>query len=359
MKKSLSCLGYIIVYISIAIFIVTMLSQTYNLNIIFNIIYIILLCGYIFFLGNILDNEKVYKKNIILYIILYLILLSNLTLFNNRSGFGLINKEYFELYINEINFIPFKTIFNFISGKYGIKMAIYNIVGNFVMLSPLTILLVLKNKKYENIKLQLIVLLLVTCLIEFLQFIFSVGWFDIDDIILNLFGALFFFMLFNKFINFDKLRNIFCSKMNINRIVMRIIFVILLILIIIIDLIVGFEYLENIKTSSDNSKFYLVKKGECLESEKIELLGKNIYFHCVDIYYNTDDDFQMNLVDAFKDNYITLDDLENEMDYVGQNIGVKNYISVKYDISMVICSDNEIHFGSSDLSKSDSICLNG
>ncbi len=362
MKKGKLSLDYVIVYISMIVFLVVTISQTYNVSILFNIIYMILLCGYIFCVGNKLNTEKNYRKNITLYIILYFMLLSCLTLFNNRSGLGLINKEHLAFHVNEINLIPFKTIYNFISGKSGLKSAVYNIVGNFIMLIPLSILLFLKNPKYKKIKWQFIVLFGVTCLIEVFQLVFLAGSFDIDDIILNLLGALFFFTLFKKILNLDKLRNLFYDKININEKMLKIVNMVLLIMIIILNLIVCLEYFEDFKTSSSDAqytKFYLVEREECSENIPIKLLEKNIYFHCVDIYYNTEDDWQMSLSEALAKNYITFSELEDEMEYDDKNSNAltKYYVSRKYNMTMVVCDENNVHFGDEKLSKDDKICI--
>lgn len=74
---------------------------------------------------------------------------------------------------------------------------------------------------------------------------------------------------------------------------LKIVNMVLLIMIIILNLIVCLEYFEDFKTSSSDAqytKFYLVEREECSENIPIKLLEKNIYFHCVDIYYNTEDD---------------------------------------------------------------------
>lgn len=88
------------------------------------------------------------------------------------------------------NFIPFKTIFiniHSLSGWHDFS----NLVGNIVAFIPFGIFLVLlsKNKRLSFIGGLTLSLRLSLCL-ECLQVVFSLGIFDVDDLILNTSGGL-------------------------------------------------------------------------------------------------------------------------------------------------------------------------
>lgn len=115
---------------------------------------------------------------------MYFILFVCLTMFINRPGISLINKEYFLTYIKSVNLIPFKTIFEYITSGSNLYVIIYNTLGNLVALMPLALLLLIKDDKYESIKYQVMFLSIVVIFIEVTQLILSTGRLDIDDYIL-------------------------------------------------------------------------------------------------------------------------------------------------------------------------------
>ena len=58
------------------------------------------------------------------------------------------------------------------------------------MLFPLSFLLMIKNKKYNNVLWQTIIVFPLIILIEVLQGVTHTGVFDIDDIFLNIIGGI-------------------------------------------------------------------------------------------------------------------------------------------------------------------------
>lgn len=86
----------------------------------------------------------------------------------------------------EINLIPFKTIFIFISSGNLIDI-LANIFGNTILFAPLGFFsyFVYKGNKYKSLKLCL----LGTILVETTQLIIPARLSDIDDIILNFLGG--------------------------------------------------------------------------------------------------------------------------------------------------------------------------
>ncbi|PAB59524.1 VanZ family protein [Anaeromicrobium sediminis] len=96
------------------------------------------------------------------------------------------------------NVIPFSTISEYAFLKYGIRNTIINIGGNIVAFMPLGFLLPLAYNKTNNYIKIFMLALITTCSIELLQYIYRVGTCDIDDIILNLVGAMLGYILVKK-----------------------------------------------------------------------------------------------------------------------------------------------------------------
>ena len=90
------------------------------------------------------------------------------------------------------NIIPFKTISRYIieHDHYNVDIILHNTVGNIMIFVPLGILLPILFKKYRSFTKLLISVVGMTCAIEIGQFFLQIGQFDIDDVILNVSGAL-------------------------------------------------------------------------------------------------------------------------------------------------------------------------
>lgn len=92
------------------------------------------------------------------------------------------------------NFVPFKTISMYIKaifdGSMNIDIPIKNLVGNFIMFLPMGIYLPYFFKRISKIVVFSISMIILLFIIEVIQLVTRRGSFDIDDLILNLFGAL-------------------------------------------------------------------------------------------------------------------------------------------------------------------------
>lgn len=137
-----------------------------------------------FFLTKYVDKkykEKIFKINISIWLLLYIILLSTLTLFDDyfyRGNFNILNwnNEIFKNYLsNSLNLVPFKTIISyvtkFVSGNIAPYIFIYNILGNAIALMPFAFFLPLLFKKQNNFKTFLLTMICIVTGIELLQFI--------------------------------------------------------------------------------------------------------------------------------------------------------------------------------------------
>jgi len=203
----------------------------YGMNYFRCILFMLLNSLSIFFYGILKNDKKSYSQNIIYYIVLYGYLLFTITFIISRTEFRFYNWWYSGQYI------PFNTIIS--QFKYGSTLSFAkNVVGNLVMLIPLSFLLMIKNKKYNNILKQSIIILSIIIIIELLQASTHTGAFDIDDIILNYFGTLIFTFIITRFYLIDKIRNLFYTDFNLTNKLKTILFYVSLIMVAIYDIFI-------------------------------------------------------------------------------------------------------------------------
>lgn len=169
----------------------------HNVTFIYSIVYLSLISIYIFISGISINDKREYKRNINIYMILYILCLISILFLVGRPPIRISTSWY----IPEPT--PFKTIISQL--KYGsINEIIRNIIGNLCLFIPLSFLLILKDNKYKNILRQAVIILPSILMTEILQMITNVGVFDIDDIILNYLGVLLFVIIMN-IVNVDKI----------------------------------------------------------------------------------------------------------------------------------------------------------
>lgn len=153
----------------------TTLENTWPMLTLFVVIIVVLRLTYI-----LLHHEKIvlYKEFYYLLAIVYILLLYYLLLSTENASSG-------------INVIPFKEI-----TRYDInsKLFMYNVIGNIVLFIPFGFFVsyYLKAKKVSHIGLISIIISLTAELIQF-----KIGRaFDVDDVILNVFGSLIGFLFY-------------------------------------------------------------------------------------------------------------------------------------------------------------------
>ena len=135
----------------------------------------------------------------------YIILIVDFTLIDDALGrdiFGVLkwNTAEFNRYINEsTNLIPFETLKLFLnafkSGTLPFWSVFENVFGNFVAFMPLPFFTVCLFKKINKWYTLFAVTLISVLLIELLQLLLLTGASDIDDVILNVSGAMLFYAL--------------------------------------------------------------------------------------------------------------------------------------------------------------------
>ena len=102
------------------------------------------------------------------------------------------------------NFMPFRSIYRYGSalafGTSNIRIAIINLIGNIVVFIPMGIFLPIFFKLPKKFWGMVIITILIILSVETIQFCTYTGTFDVDDIILNLFGVILGFFIW-KFWN--------------------------------------------------------------------------------------------------------------------------------------------------------------
>lgn len=134
------------------------------------------------------------KKVCFIIFLLYMLFLMKIILFK-YTGIGRLVEEIVNGNLEgfrSFNFIPFCTFQEFgnmmANGEF--YRGFVNLAGNIVVFIPLGYFLPLLFGKYRNIKTVILMGFTVSCLFEICQYIFYLGSTDIDDIILNVFGAI-------------------------------------------------------------------------------------------------------------------------------------------------------------------------
>lgn len=130
--------------------------------------------------------------------VFYLFFLFQLT-FNVMRGdffFILDDRELMANYLKyRTNFVPFKSIIEPFKYGYPGQYIIVNIFGNIAALAPMGFFLPMLFRPARRLPIFTLIVALVVVFIEFTQFLFTVGSVDIDDLILNILGAVILFLI--------------------------------------------------------------------------------------------------------------------------------------------------------------------
>ena len=148
------------------------------------------------------SNDKKEKNRIRIFwikilFIIYCLLLITILFFNNEYRVGIYEdtKIFSKEHFNSTNIIPFNTIIECIKGlitnNINKKIVISNLGINLILFAPMGVFIsILFKDKIKNIKQFILAMIIVLFSVEMLQFITLRGSMDIDDIILNITGAI-------------------------------------------------------------------------------------------------------------------------------------------------------------------------
>ena len=140
------------------------------------------------------------RKNLIIVIDVFYALILLYLLFFKRVG--LTHSETYAEFISiSYNFIPFKSVYVFLTTPVMSMRVILdfmvNFVGNIVLFIPWGILQPISFKKMQSFKCFIILTLIALVLVETIQLFTMLGSFDIEDVLLNMLGACTGFALYN------------------------------------------------------------------------------------------------------------------------------------------------------------------
>ena len=284
-----------------------------------------------------LDNNKPMKINLYIFFGLYLILLITLTLFDSlwlRNGF---NFSGFDNIQDRINLVPFKTIMTFVKefdSMYSTSQIMLNLFGNVCAFMPMALFLLLLFKRQNKAFQFVITLILMILGIEFLQLITGSGRFDIDDLILNLFGAVLVYLLFKiKSVN-ALIHNIFLLEKN--KISKKSYIKIISFIVIAIVLFMGVIVYRNKLYDKNYEEYSKIYNPEITFEHSDECSDNNLfyedevykyYFECYD-----NDDFY--LIVNNEEKYHVKDFLDNsKYNYdIDMLLSTMDYNSIKYKV---------------------------
>lgn len=160
---------------------------------------IFLLIAYLLFIKK-ENNQKLKKEVTWILFILYIVFLLS-TIFYTKLTTGTI---YPELNIKS-NIIPFtsiiETITLLLTKSQGLYYVFNYLILDIILFIPLGLFLSILFPKTKKIKKLIVICLTISIIKELLQLLLNVGMFNIDDIILNLAGAIISYIIFKKLLS--------------------------------------------------------------------------------------------------------------------------------------------------------------
>lgn len=148
-----------------------------------------------------MNNQEKVRKSWKIFVFLYILVIIKLIIFKYPISILRVimenwGSEAIRNGVHSANFIPFKTIKMYIR-YYGSLNSFENLFGNILIFIPLGCFLPKALIKMKNIFWILIFSGCFILDIELFQLVTRFGEFDVDDIILNLFGVLIGFALYH------------------------------------------------------------------------------------------------------------------------------------------------------------------
>ena len=136
-----------------------------------------------YYVDKIEDKNRVAKFSMSIVFIYYVILLFNMVIFARYDS------------VYGYNLVPFKSILEVLKSD-NLYFMVINIFGNLVVFMPLEYFII-NLFEIKRFSLNFILSFLIILIIEILQFVFKIGVFDIDDILLSVFGMIMFYVIYN------------------------------------------------------------------------------------------------------------------------------------------------------------------
>ncbi len=98
------------------------------------------------------------------------------------------------------NLVPFRSIFDYMEmNLFHSSVSFKNLIGNIAAFVPLGFLIPAISTRLRKISKALLVCLICIIGIEIFQFVAMIGYFDVDDIILNMLGCFMGYLVYSGF----------------------------------------------------------------------------------------------------------------------------------------------------------------
>ncbi len=167
---------------------------------------IVLLLGTAFFFGvPKIEAEKRRRNYIKLLFFYYLWVLANVLFFDNAFGRGFTHHATLEA----VNLEPLRTIKNYLLayhyGNISLRLVIINLAGNLAAFAPMGFFLPALYKWQRSVFFFAATMIQSIMAVEVLQVYSGAGSCDVDDLILNVIGALIVYMICRLFFDYKAL----------------------------------------------------------------------------------------------------------------------------------------------------------
>lgn len=97
------------------------------------------------------------------------------------------------------NFIPLKSIFTFLFNSKNIRISVKNLLGNIIAFVPFGFLVPVLTDRMSKFKSIIVSSFILSLMFEIIQLLTALGEFDVDDILLNVLGAIFGYLFYQIF----------------------------------------------------------------------------------------------------------------------------------------------------------------
>ncbi|KAB2451066.1 VanZ family protein [Bacillus sp. CH126_4D] len=126
------------------------------------------------------------------FVLLFKLLLGRPAVYFGNLKYFFETGDWHSIHGGLINLVPFRSTIRYLTefDSYNIDIVLMNTLGNVIIFIPFGFLLPLLFKQINNVKMVSKIFIKFILLIESLQLLTFTGVFDIDDIILNMLGAL-------------------------------------------------------------------------------------------------------------------------------------------------------------------------
>ncbi|MCU4991872.1 VanZ family protein [Bacillus cereus] len=126
------------------------------------------------------------------FVLLFKLLLGRPTFYFGNLKYFFETGNWHSIHGGLVNLVPFRSTIRYLTefDSYNIDIVLMNTLGNVIIFIPFGFLLPLLFKQINNVKMASKIFIKFILLIESLQLLTFTGVFDIDDIILNMLGAL-------------------------------------------------------------------------------------------------------------------------------------------------------------------------